>query len=79
MAAEIEHLKMLIERKISKLHPHDAESHIWYGKFLTLIDENAAEMEQEALFEDIARQELSLAFNIKFNSLYQNQQFNINN
>jgi hypothetical protein len=54
---EIESLRKLIYSKIQKLDDKDAESHIWYGKFLTLIDENASEMDQQALFAHIAEKE----------------------
>lgn len=55
--SEIESLKKLIYKKVQALDNQDAESHIWYGKFLTMIDENSSEMDQQALFEHIAEQE----------------------
>lgn len=39
MGTDIKRLKELIKQKLAELDERDAESHIWYSKFLTLIEE----------------------------------------
>ena len=42
MIPELESLKLYVELIYESLDKNDVESHIWYGKFSTIIDEHHA-------------------------------------